>query len=354
MKRRSIAIALVLAVAGCAAVYVQPSLLKARSMREWQQETEKPLVKFNHKFHLTDVGLECAACHPSAQKSLSVADNLHPAHEQCQQCHQEKIDSTCGFCHLAPDNIASRTVPARSLVFAHQKHLVMKDVECKSCHDGIEESTTSGEQHLPAMEACATCHNFIKATNACEQCHTNLAQLLPKSHLRSDFRRFHGEESRLGAFSVECKTCHTETFCQECHGPVPLQGFGTKDLNADPRPRTSPIDRPAQTTLQRAHDLNYRLTHGIDAKARLADCATCHDTREFCVDCHEKGGNINQFKFKPATHNVPGFTTIGKGSGGGTHAKEALRDMESCVGCHDVPGQDPICLTCHNPNGQVR
>jgi hypothetical protein len=354
MKRRYLALALFLAVAAAVAALVQPGGLTARNVQGAPRAPEQPMVKFSHKFHITDAGLECASCHSAAQKSRSVADNLHPAHEQCQSCHEEQITSACGFCHTSPDSIEPREVPHRDMLFAHEKHLLMSGVQCSTCHAGIEQDSTAAQEHLPAMTACATCHDNVRATSRCETCHTNLAQLLPNNHLRSDFRRYHGEEIRVGAMSVECATCHTESFCQECHGPVQLKAFGLKDLSADPRPRTSPKDQPAQTTLQRVHDLNYRLTHGVDAKARQAECATCHDTREFCVECHQAGGNINQSKFKPASHFLPGFTTFGKGSGGGLHAKEAERDMESCVGCHDVPGQDPICLTCHNANGQVR
>jgi hypothetical protein len=330
MKRRFLVLALFLSAALVGAALFQPGGLTARSVQDAPRVEAQPQVKFNHRFHVAEAGLECSACHGAAAKSRSASDNLHPAHEQCQSCHEEQITSACGYCHTNPD------------------------LKCQTCHEGIAQDTSAAAERLPAMAVCATCHNNVRAANRCEKCHTNLAQLLPNDHLRSDFRRVHGEEIRVGAMTVECATCHTESFCQECHGPVDLKAFSRKGLDADPRPRTSPKDQSAQTVLQRVHDLNYRLTHGVDARARQSECASCHDTREFCVECHQAGGNINQSKFKPASHSLPGFTTFGKGSGGGVHAREAERDMESCVGCHDVPGQDPICLTCHNANGQVR
>ncbi len=354
MKRRYIIVSLVFLLAVALVILLRPNVLSARGVQGATPAPEKPIVKFNHKFHVTEAGLACTDCHVAAGKSKSVTDNLHPGHDQCQQCHEDQLANTCGYCHLNPDNIEPRTVPVRELVFSHEKHVAMKDVQCTTCHAGIEADTTSSATHLPAMDKCTTCHNNVTAGNVCETCHTNLATLLPPDHLQSDFRRFHGETVRLGTLNVECASCHSESFCQECHDPVQLKAFGKKDLNADPRPRTSPKDQPAQTTVQRVHDLNYRLTHGIDARSRASNCASCHDTQEFCVPCHQTGGNINQFKFKPPSHNVPGFTTLGKGSGGGVHAEEARRDMESCVGCHDVPGQDPICLTCHNADGSVR
>jgi len=354
MKRRILLIPVLAALVVALVFLVKPHLLPARGMQGASFPAEKQIVKFNHKFHTSEAGIACADCHPATAKSKAASDNLHPAHDQCQQCHEDQLTNSCGYCHLDTTNIEPRVVPVRSLTFSHEQHLAMKGVECNTCHAGIEQDSTSAQTRLPAMEACTTCHNDTKAPSWCEACHTNLAQLLPPDHLQSDYRRVHGQFVRIGALNVDCATCHSENFCQECHSPVELKAFGLKDLNADPRPRTSPKDQPAQTTLQRVHDLNYRLTHGIDAKARAADCATCHDTQDFCVTCHQAGGNINQFKFKPPSHNVPGFATIGKGSGGGLHAEEARRDMESCVGCHDVPGQDPICMTCHNADGSVR
>jgi hypothetical protein len=199
----------------------------------------------------------------------------------------------------------------------------LQNSDCLACHDKVSEKTFSASVH---------------GGMSCTDCHAGITEIPHKTPLPA----------------VDCATCHTENFCQQCHGPVELKGFGRKDLSGDPRPWTGPKDQPAQTTVQRVHDLNYRLTHGIDARSRQSDCATCHNVQEFCVECHQAGGNVNQFKFKPASHTLPGWTTLGTGSGGGLHAQEAQRDMESCVGCHDVPGQDPVCLTCHNANGQVR
>ncbi len=354
MKRRSLIFVVFSVLLLSAVVFLQPQTVPARGVQGAAPVEEKPIVRFNHKFHVTEASLACTDCHTTAGKSANSGENLHPTHDQCQQCHGDQLANTCGYCHLTPDSIEARTVPVRELVFSHVQHLAMDSVQCLTCHADIAEDTSSTQTRLPAMATCTTCHDNSKAPSWCESCHRNLAQLLPPDHLRSDFRRVHGEFVRLGSLNVDCQTCHREDFCQECHSPVDLKAFGLKDLNADPRPRTSPKDQPAQTTLQRVHDLNYRLTHGIDARARAADCATCHDTQEFCVTCHQAGGNINQFKFKPPSHNVPGFTTLGKGSGGGVHAEEARRDMESCVGCHDVPGQDPICLTCYNTDGSVR
>jgi hypothetical protein len=207
---------------------------------------------------------------------------------------------------------------------------------------------------MPAMERCSACHNDRQASNTCESCHRNLVLLVPSDHRQSGFLRNHRERVRLGEFEASCQMCHAETYCQECHQGVGLKAFGPGELMSDPAPRVSGKDSPNRIRLQNVHELGYRFTHGIDAKSRRSECASCHSAQEFCVQCHEAGGNINQAGFKPASHSVPGFAGVGRGTGGGLHAEEARRDMESCISCHDVEGRDPTCLTCHTEGGGVR
>ena len=121
---------------------------------------------------------------------------------------------------------------------------------------------------------------------------------------------------------------------------------------SDPSPRTSVTDGPDVMMLQMAHPMNYRYTHGVDARSRAADCYSCHSTQQFCVDCHMAGDNISALANVPSWHFGGGFTTIGRGTGGGRHAEFARRDLESCVSCHDVQGTDATCVQCHlDPDG---
>ncbi len=322
--------------------------------RATRDENRPSIVKFSHQKHIKDLGIECITCHPAAQTSKLSSDTLAAKHENCQTCHEDQVNNDCAYCHTTPDNIQPRPKAVRETTFSHEQHLAMKGIECTTCHQGLDETDLSSPKNMPVMATCTTCHNNAKATNTCEACHTNFVTLLPEDHKRSDFARNHRDLARLGALTTDCQTCHTEQFCQQCHQTTGLKAFGGKDLVTEPSPKTSTKDSPKQMLLQNIHDLNYRYTHGIDAKARQSDCASCHDAQTFCATCHEAGGNITQGRFKPASHMVPGFTTLGPGSGGGLHAEEARRDIESCISCHDVEGHDPTCLTCHTEGGRVR
>ena len=313
---------------------------------EWPENNDSKHLKFSHKLHIEGASVACENCHPAAN-STRPSDALRPTHDNCTSCHEEQLGGECGFCHVDPENIQAAPVVERELVFSHKAHLAMKNVECTTCHKGLDGVEFASAANMPSMETCATCHNERQATNQCEACHTNLHALVPPDHLEAGFRKSHRELTRLGALETNCSTCHTQSFCAECHDGAALMRFGKGAWMADPTPRVFPGNRSGTQTIQMVHDLNYRFTHGIDAKSKSSECYTCHSAQEFCSECHETGDNITAHGAKPAWHLGAGFTTLGVGSGGGRHAQLARRDIESCVACHDAQGGDPVCITCH-------
>jgi hypothetical protein len=202
------------------------------------------------------------------------------------------------------------------------------------------------------MATCNSCHNDTKATTACEKCHTDFASLRPIEHNRTNFIHEHKRLARLG--DAKCGVCHSQETCIDCHNGSELIKVDVlgRDLTSQRSPRLTAIDRGQEMCLTKIHDLNFRFTHGIAAKGKSMECQTCHNSEKYCSTCHEAGGNINQGAFKPASHAVAGFTTLGVGSSGGEHARLARRDIESCAACHGAEGADPVCITCHvDPDG---
>jgi hypothetical protein len=313
----------------------------------WEQSASPKYIKFSHAFHVGEAGIACVDCHKAAATSRQASDNLRAGHDDCTTCHEEQIGNKCDYCHKNPDNIEAVPVQARTILFSHEQHLAMKGVECVTCHPGLDKVEYAGPANMPSMTTCTACHNDVKAPNVCEACHTTVTTLIPQSHLVSNFKKEHRYLARIGGLDVGCAMCHTENFCADCHSSAGLMGIGIKDLMVDPAPRGTPSVTPNNLRVQMAHGLNYRYTHGIDAKAKSADCATCHAVQEFCVQCHAAGGNITQGSFKPSWHFGPDFTRLGVGSGGGRHAELARRDIENCMTCHDIQGGDPTCILCH-------
>lgn len=310
-------------------------------------------VKFSHPKHVTELGIACADCHTGAAESKFAADNLIPDHVSCQSCHEEQVNNDCAYCHTNPDNIQPSVPSVRDLLFPHVSHAGTGGISCGTCHGGSDPSDDAGaapaDVRLPDMAMCVDCHSEKKASIDCETCHRDFANLIPGNHLVSGFTKEHDRPVRVGAMDVTCATCHTESSCQECHSGDQLRSFGgTRGLMTVPGARTPMKDSPDALRLQAAHDLNYRFTHSVDARSRVIDCATCHESRTFCADCHQSGGILTEGRIKPQSHFEAGFVTIGAASGGGRHAQMGRRDIESCVSCHDVEGKDPSCMLCHS------
>jgi c(7)-type cytochrome triheme protein len=327
---------------------------RAATVDGWTETNDAKSLKFSHSFHVKDAGVACEDCHGAAKTSTRASDNLRSNHDNCISCHEDQITNACGYCHVNPEAIEAAPSPVRTIMFSHKQHVTDQGVACATCHPGVESVDYVTAKNMPTMTACATCHDDVKATNVCESCHTSFTGLVPSDHLAADFKKDHKKLARVGGMDVSCTTCHTQSFCADCHVGGGLVRFGEGDLMTDPSPRTSTADAPAQMTLTMTHSLNYRFTHGIDAKAKSADCYSCHSAQTFCAPCHATGGNISGQPFKPAWHLGAGFTTLGVGSRGGRHAEYAKRDIESCVSCHDVQGGDPTCITCHRDADGIR
>jgi c(7)-type cytochrome triheme protein len=320
----------------------------------WPKLDDSKQLKFSHKTHVDGAGINCETCHPKATLSKDVNDDLRSIHDNCTSCHEEQLNNQCDFCHKDPENIQAAAPHLREIKFSHELHLKKKGTQCTTCHPGLDKADYAGPANMPEMATCSTCHNDRQASNACEACHTQVTALIPPDHLEAGFKKDHKNLTRLGAMETNCATCHTQNFCGECHTPGAVMQFGSGAMMSDPNPRVFPGTSSTQMTLQRAHDLNYRFTHGVDAKSKSSECYTCHAAREFCGECHEAGDNVTSHGFKPASHLGAGFATFGVGSGGGRHAELARRDIETCVSCHDTQGGDPTCITCHADGDGIR
>ena len=361
---KTVKCAAVLALSALSVLFVSTGMrqpaeaVAAPSAGPGDRQSIQKSVRFSHANHVTERGIACADCHTAATESESSSDRLIPDHQSCETCHGDAIESDCAYCHTNPDQIEPMVLPPVEVIFSHKKHASTAGIACETCHGGITDpdpadTATGGPPqmtaaHMPSMPTCVDCHSAKQVSVNCETCHSNFTDLIPESHLVSGYGKEHRRPVRLGAMDVSCGTCHTESFCQDCHTGDQLRGFGgTRGLMTVPGARQSLRDSPDELRLQAAHDLNYRFTHSIDARNRMIDCSGCHDRQTFCADCHQNGGIITEGKIKPQSHFEAGWIMIGSGSGGGRHAQMGRRDIESCVSCHDVEGQDPACGLCH-------
>jgi hypothetical protein len=306
-----------------------------------QGEDRSELIKFSHRIH-AEMGIVCLDCHSTVPQSQDSRDNLLAMKADCAACHDVTTD--CLLCHVSETDHFSFKNPPRDLYFNHQFHYEKLGMSCESCHRDMEQVDFAGPEQMPIKADCMSCHDGGQASMDCESCHMTTKTLMPASHMAANFEREHKRFVRSGAIEAECASCHMTTFCQDCHDAAGLTFSETGPIRTTPLYSPEGAGKGAVST-QRVHDLNYRFTHGIDARSKRSQCQTCHSVESFCVDCHLDGGGVSFGGFKPESHNLPGFIQL-TGTGG-RHAEFARRDIENCMTCHDVQGNDPSCLLCH-------
>ncbi len=334
------------------AIFLSFVLLVAFSTGENEEvyKSNKEIIKFSHELHAEDVA--CEDCHTGVPESTTLTGRLLPEKDVCATCHDVDDDEECGTCHY--EDVYEPLVQDKSgLYFSHSQH-VNDNTKCTTCHKGIEKVAYAGESMgaNPPMETCYTCHGDTKvASSACEACHVSNDNLIPNNHKKVNFAKNH---KFLAEESENCVMCHEDPFCETCHNAtVALDVTNTADDFYTPYSPHSYTGNHKNQQITRVHELNYRYSHGIDARGKTSDCATCHQTEQFCVECHNlEGGDHALGGFLPTSHTVANFLLIGAGSGGGKHADFAKRDIESCASCHDVQGGDANCILCHSdPDG---
>jgi len=307
----------------------------------WAQPKASEVIKFSHKFHLTEAEAFCTDCHVKAESSTTADDNLLPTMEACANCHDVDDEEACTQCHRGDeDTWQALTLRQKDLQFNHKFHNALEELNCRRCHSNMSTVDYANGGSYPAMKVCANCHNNQRAPLVCANCHNNTLNLRPTDH-SADFLITHKTRGRFG--EEECAVCHATSDCSECHEGASLFSTGS-DIQSPLYPTSTGTKG---LTLARVHELNFRFTHPMQAQGRTSECAVCHEANNFCQTCHEAEGI--DVAGKPLWHGGPDWGALAGvvGTGGGRHAQLAKRDIESCAACHSTSGDDPTCLLCH-------
>ncbi len=317
-------------------------------------------IRFNHKLHISEKKLKCKSCH-AAEESLDAADTLLPAGTKCDPCHYtdhadlKKVTgdsdpiSQCTFCHLGVNagkdgKVAPVVMPKPNLRFPHKKHVVDRNIQCGQCHGKIEETELATRDFLPRMAGCFTCHQMSGAAQGdakgeCNVCHLvepngklsvsfGAGMLIPpqwlhnSAHTADWIERHKGVAANDSAF---CGSCHTNTFCTDCH---------------DGRVRN-----------RKVHPNDWLSMHPQAARQDNPRCTSCHAEQTFCGDCHRRIGvardSASGNRPEGRRFHPPAATwTVGPRSAS-HHAWEAERNLNACVSCHT----ERDCATCHATKG---
>ncbi len=376
---------------------------------DWAKPLDSPRtnLRFDHFEHADtlraagDEPARCIDCHSFPDSAwlyvqLAVAEQCLDCHE-IRETHYAAAETDCALCH----------VPLARAVKLTEADIA--DFPAPPSHDEPEFGGRSGHGLLgydpidaPAVPggvavACATCH----ARDFCVQCHVDAPEqkaiqaleqdprslvhtaLLeaPADHADNTFLKTHGRV--IEENPAECRTCHTQESCIECHlSPPPSvstmyqsgpdRGSGALVVRMAPAShlaaafsdrhgaqaaaapqtcaachvRSDCLDchRPSAAAGSAGyHPVGFSSRHPAAAYARETSCSDCHNQTQFCAACHASAGLVAERRLGAGYHDAKGNFILG-------HGPAARQNLESCVSCHT----ERDCLTCHSAQGGRR
>ncbi|NQU34878.1 MAG: cytochrome c3 family protein, partial [Bacteroidetes bacterium] len=246
-------------------------------------------IRFSHYVHVADQGIKCTKCHnPKLLKtSMSASDAILPTEERCtKKCHKVwKEKEECDRCHLSTPPFTSFPTVVRNYNFPHKIHFVDEDLECETCHGDMV--NIGNFPPIPNMKECLDCHD-TRAPLYCDGCHTNVATIRPSNHSIT-WLKDHDIAASIN--SSECQTCHIQNACDNCHSGAILS-MDSELPTMNPIPSYRPDLFVGKQLLNRNHSLDYVFTHGLDVTFKEKDCSLCHESSNFCSDCHQNNSDI--------------------------------------------------------------
>ena len=206
--------------------------------------------------------------------------------EICLQCHDVNRKATSGF----------------RILINHAEH-AKRNGSCVSCHVRTAHPLASRGTPLSLMGQCFTCHGTARKPTAsarCSVCHPSGYALKPASHKTEKWTRGHAVVAK--ADRKQCEMCHTQKFCDDCHGlemphPAGWEKGATGHAVSAQRDRTvcAKCHTAKPDLCSMCHHQNYDPAKGtwvkqhfIEVRNRGASgCMNCHSP-VYCVYCHVK------------------------------------------------------------------
>ncbi len=150
----------------------QVKMIVTDAIKLGRQENYAPdqPVKFSHKVHVGDNGIDCMYCHTTAENSKSAGI---PAANLCMNCHVLIREGT----HSGKFEIAKVVEANESgkpiewvrihnlpdhVFFSHAIHVGSGKLDCKQCHGPVEEMDIMRQNADLSMGWCIDCHRDTK------------------------------------------------------------------------------------------------------------------------------------------------------------------------------------------------
>lgn len=289
-------------------------------------------VRFSHSVH-QKADVNCLTCHEPIYDAKSMSGTFMPKEKKCRECHEERKQGDCDFCHRDGRKPATYLPRPHEIKIGHEKHIELVKEECPRCHATLTEPQRRAP--VPTMASCLGCHEHQKEYDdgLCQRCHKDLTRYPLKplslfSH-QGNFVKGHARQAR--AASQTCAQCHEQTFCADCHA----QTVSTR----------IEVKLPERADSDFIHRDDFLGRHSIEAKADPTSCLRCHGVSS-CENCHT-AQNVTSRAQNPRDPHPAGWTVPGSPR---FHGEAARRDIVGCASCHDQ-GPRSNCIECHKVGG---
>lgn len=238
---------------------------------------------------------------------LHIADAYEKPINKESETSKEIGNEECDQCHKMA---TLKVTPSPGIIINHKVH-ADKGITCAACHNRVAHPDMKAYENFLTMDGCFRCHGLdvkAKAPGKCEACHTKDFDLKPANHKQPNWvPPEHSKQAKVN--KKNCKTCHQESFCTNCHGmemPHPKDNW-TKG----------------------------KKVHATVGKSKPDSCRKCHAQQDFCSSCHHKGYDSTQGPWIKAHPNLVRAT--------GASACFECHGPTYCAYCH-VRGQKPASI----------
>ena len=131
-------------------------------------------VRFSHKKHFAENGIDCRFCHSSASKSTSAGI---PSVEKCMICHRviavdrPEIQKVAQYWKEKKPIPWNRVTELPDHTYFPHKRMVNAGVSCLTCHPGIDKAEAAIQKQEFTMGWCMDCHRKRGVSIDCWTCH---------------------------------------------------------------------------------------------------------------------------------------------------------------------------------------
>jgi hypothetical protein len=291
--------------AGCGVCHVplagtEFSVARIAGLPVPQDHLEGSFLAAGHAIGAERNAARCATCHTV---------------DRCTACHVDTSNPILASIPAAPPGLelppatAAYPVPdSHRTELWEERHAPVTDgASCNTCH---------------TADDCTACHvaptpSVVDALPSRRDVHApgvGLTARAPETHASPFFTEAHG--TLAAADGGTCATCHTESYCTDCH------------------------DAPTGSSY---HPRDFVAGHTAVAFGRADECASCHETAAFCRSCHLESGFGSVGRLGPGYHDAEPVWLL-------RHGPAARQNLESCASCHEQRD----CVQCHGVLGAFK